>query len=187
MVFHKGSDGKATHVAMLTALELLSGVMRHWILYYGQAYRIASRGTPLYESSGSVGSTASMASEIVSLTLSAEIISAVTLFVSGIARRDRPPLLRVSPIPGSGYLQRYLEVSKDVAALLSGQSGRKLKDLALESGAKIQFRVSRVSERDSRSSSILEVHGAQENVDRALYLIWDVLQMLGRDYTEVLQ
>jgi hypothetical protein len=75
-------------------------------------------------------------------------------------------------------------VSKDVAALLSGQSGRKLKDLALESGAKIQFRVSRVSE---RSSSILEVHGAQENVDRALYLIWDVLQMLGRDYTEVLQ
>jgi tetratricopeptide (TPR) repeat protein len=99
-------------------------------------------------------------------------------------RRERPPLLKVPALPAGGYLQRYLEIPREVVGLIIGQGGKKIKELCTESGAKIQFRVNKTAEREGRPG-MLEVHGSQENVDKALHLIWELLQLLGKEYNEV--
>jgi predicted PilT family ATPase len=105
-------------------------------------------------------------------------------FSPAVPRRDRPPLLKVAALQASGYLQRYLEIPREVVGLIIGQGGKKIKELCTESGAKIQFRVNKTAEREGRAG-MLEVHGSQENVDKALHLIWDLLQLLGKEYNEV--
>lgn len=99
-------------------------------------------------------------------------------------RRERPPLLKVPTLQAGGYLQRYLEIPREVVGLIIGQGGKKIKELCTESGAKIQFRVNKTAEREGRPG-MLEVHGSQENVDKALHLIWELLQLLGKEYNEV--
>ena len=105
---------------------------------------------------------------------------------SSSARHDRPPLLKIHALPGSGYVQRYLEIPREVVGLIIGQGGKKIKELCTESGAKIQFRVNKTAEREGRPG-LLEVQGSSDNVDKGLQLIWDLLQLLGKEYNEVLQ
>lgn len=98
-------------------------------------------------------------------------------------RKDRPDLLRVAATP-SGYVQRSLEIPREVVGLIIGQAGKKIKELCSDSGAKIQFRVNKTAEREGRPG-LLEVQGTRENVDQGLQLIWDLLQLLGKEYVEV--
>ena len=98
-------------------------------------------------------------------------------------KKDRPEPLRI-PVSASGYVQRSLEIPREVVGLIIGQAGKKIKELCSESGAKIQFRVNKTAEREGRPG-LLEVQGSKENVDMGLQLIWDLLQMLGKEYVEV--
>eukprot|EP01035_Chromulina_nebulosa_P031216 gene31216-41592_t len=98
-------------------------------------------------------------------------------------KKDRPEPLRI-PVSASGYVQRSLEIPREVVGLIIGQAGKKIKELCSESGAKIQFRVNKTAEREGRPG-LLEVQGSKENVDLGLQLIWDLLQMLGKEYVEV--
>ena len=98
-------------------------------------------------------------------------------------KKDRPEPLRI-PVSASGYVQRSLEIPREVVGLIIGQAGKKIKELCSESGAKIQFRVNKTAEREGRPG-LLEVQGSKENVDVGLQLIWDLLQMLGKEYVEV--
>jgi hypothetical protein len=95
----------------------------------------------------------------------------------------RPEPLKVTPMAG-GYVHRTLEIPRDAVGMIIGQGGKKIKDLCVNSGAKVQFRVNKTAEREGRSA-VLEVQGSLENVDAGLQLIWDLLQMVGKDYTEV--
>ncbi|KAJ1433174.1 hypothetical protein B484DRAFT_447392 [Ochromonadaceae sp. CCMP2298] len=99
-------------------------------------------------------------------------------------RKDRPAPLKSFPLSGPAYVQRNLEIPRDVVGLVIGQGGKKIKELCGESGAKIQFRVNKSAEREGRPG-LLEVTGSADNADKALQLIWDVLQLLGREYSEV--
>jgi hypothetical protein len=98
-------------------------------------------------------------------------------------RKDRPDLLRVAATP-SGYVQRSLEIPREVVGLIIGQAGKKIKELCSDSGAKIQFRVNKTAEREGRPG-LLEVQGSRENVEQGMQLIWDLLQLLGKEYVEV--
>jgi len=98
-------------------------------------------------------------------------------------RKDRPELLRVAATP-SGYVQRSLEIPREVVGLIIGQAGKKIKELCSDSGAKIQFRVNKTAEREGRPG-LLEVQGSRENVEQGMQLIWDLLQLLGKEYVEV--
>lgn len=95
----------------------------------------------------------------------------------------RPESLRVLTLPG-GYVQRWLVIPRDSVGLVIGQGGKKIKDLCTLSGAKIQFRVNKTAERDGRPG-LLELHGAAENVDAGLQLVWDLLHHLGKEYQEI--
>ena len=106
------------------------------------------------------------------------------LSLSKFPKRDRPELLKIGMMSGTGYVQRSLEIPREVVGLIIGQAGKKIRELCNESGAKIQFRVNKTAEREGRPG-LLEVHGSMENVDKGLHLIWDLLQMLGKEYVEV--
>ena len=95
----------------------------------------------------------------------------------------RPESLRVLTLPG-GYVQRWLVIPRDSVGLVIGQGGKKIKDLCTLSGAKIQFRVNKTAEREGRPG-LLELHGAAENVDAGLQLVWDLLHHLGKEYQEI--
>ncbi len=107
-----------------------------------------------------------------------------SLVPSTVVKRDRPALLKVTPISATGFVQRLLEIPRDLVGLIIGQSGKKIKELCSGSGAKIQFRQNKAAERDRRPAT-LEVQGSLQNVDTALQLIWDTLQSYGKEYNEV--
>jgi hypothetical protein len=215
LVFHKGSDGQPSHQAMLAALELTSAQLRPWIAatlprsstpvlnkaspesFLGAV--VQSTGTPsapntsriLSAPAGGASAAAPAPAAAPAAAPSSTAPSASSLapsvgeeFSPAVPRRDRPPLLKVAALQASGYLQRYLEIPREVVGLIIGQGGKKIKELCTESGAKIQFRVNKTAEREGRAG-MLEVHGSQENVDKALHLIWDLLQLLGKEYNEV--
>eukprot|EP00428_Durinskia_dybowskii_P062762 CAMPEP_0170368536 /NCGR_PEP_ID=MMETSP0117_2-20130122/7508_1 /TAXON_ID=400756 /ORGANISM="Durinskia baltica, Strain CSIRO CS-38" /LENGTH=1859 /DNA_ID=CAMNT_0010623207 /DNA_START=82 /DNA_END=5661 /DNA_ORIENTATION=+ len=196
LVFHKGSDGQPTHQAMLNALELVSALLRPWIAASLQRSTTPVQSkTPesflgaVVQSTGVSPSSAPPGVGAPSRVLAANAAStAATLSVDDygpvVPRRERPPLLKVPALQASGYLQRYLEIPREVVGLIIGQGGKKIKELCTESGAKIQFRVNKTAEREGRPG-MLEVHGSQENVDKAMHLIWDLLQLLGKEYNEV--
>ena len=51
-------------------------------------------------------------------------------------------------------------------------------------GAKIQFQSNKTAEREGRTG-LLEISGSPENVDHAMQLVWDVLQLVGKEYSEI--
>ena len=69
--------------------------------------------------------------------------------------------------------------------MVIGHAGKKIKELSAASGAKIQFKVNKSAEREGRPGT-LELQGSAESVDQALQLIWDLLQVVGKSYNEVL-
>ena len=98
----------------------------------------------------------------------------------------RPEPLRLGLAEGQagGYVQRWLEIPRDSVGLVIGQGGKKIKDLCILSGAKIQFRVNKTAEREGRPG-LLELQGTADNVDQGLQLVWDLLHLLGKEYQEV--
>jgi len=211
LCFQKGSEGQPSHQAMLAALELLSTLLMQWISaaqsrsatpvnsFLGAVVQPASN-TPSASRIVGLSSAAAPASSAASAAATAAASSAATAAALAAAvangtavvdetgaiimKRDRPPLLKVAALQASGYLQRYLEIPREVVGLIIGQGGKKIKELCTESGAKIQFRVNKTAEREGRPG-LLEVHGSQDNVDKALQQIWDLLQLLGKEYNEV--
>jgi hypothetical protein len=95
----------------------------------------------------------------------------------------RPEPMKVMPLPG-GYVQRALEIPREAVGIIIGQGGKKIKDLCVNSGAKIQFRVNKTAEREGRPG-LLEIQGTPDNVDQAMQLIWDLLHIVGKEYVEV--
>lgn len=215
IVFNRGSSGQPSNQSMLDALDTVSDIMRKWssssslLSAPGQqsqpqpppsaqqapqqqqqsmnasstqllASRILGSGSsvPDVPVGGSKETAASLASSIFDLGLESELPLIDAKFV----QKDRPELLK---IPASGYVQRSLEIPREVVGLIIGQSGKKIKELCTESGAKIQFKVNKTAEREGRPG-LLEVQGSAENVDKGLQLIWDLLQLLGKEYNEVL-
>jgi hypothetical protein len=99
-------------------------------------------------------------------------------------RSERPPPLKSSRGATGGFVERLLEIPREVVGLIIGLGGKKIKELCLESGAKIQFRVNKTAEREGRPG-LLEVQGSFENVDKSLQLVWELLQTLGKEYNEI--
>merc|ERR1719223_876474 len=99
--------------------------------------------------------------------------------------KDRPELSKVTAVPGSaGYVQRSLEIPREVVGLIIGQSGKKIKELCQDSNAKIQFKVNKTAEREGRPG-LLEVQGSPENVERGLQLIYELLQSAEKEKEKV--
>ena len=101
----------------------------------------------------------------------------------GIKLKDRPPLLKLTPHP-TGQVRRYVEIPAELIGLVIGHGGRKIKDLSTDSGSRIQFKTSKTSEREGKPG-VLEVQGSAESVDKALQMVWELLQSVGREYREV--
>jgi hypothetical protein len=102
---------------------------------------------------------------------------------SGIKMKERPPLLKLAPHP-TGQVRRYVEIPSELIGLVIGHGGRKIKDLSTDSGSRIQFKTSKTSEREGKPG-VLEVQGSAESVDKALHMVWELLQSVGREYREV--
>ncbi|RYG70077.1 hypothetical protein EON64_01160 [archaeon] len=97
-------------------------------------------------------------------------------------RHERPALLKVTVQAGS--VRRYLEIPADLIGLVIGAGGKKIKELSAEAGCKVQFKTSKPSDREGRPG-LLELQGTPETVDRAMSLIWDLMQAVGKEYKEI--
>jgi hypothetical protein len=98
-------------------------------------------------------------------------------------KKTRPPLLRISPLPG-GYIQRAVEIPRETVGLVIGNGGKTIQDMCTQCSAKIQFRVNKTAEREGRPG-LLEIHGNADKVDHGMQLVWDLLQLIGKEYNEV--
>jgi hypothetical protein len=76
-------------------------------------------------------------------------------------------------------IQRCLEIPREVVSLFSSH---KLKLLSNESGAKVQLKAGKVS---SGRPATLDIQGSLDHVERALNLIWEIVQGVGKEYQEV--
>jgi hypothetical protein len=130
--------------------------------------------------SGSAAPVVGMSSSLFDLGQGADYPFIDAKFV----RKDRPEPLKVPAMPGTAFVQRSLEIPREVVGLIIGQSGKKIKELCTESNAKIQFKVNKTAEREGRPG-LLEVQGSAENVDKGLHLVWGLLQLLGKEYNEL--
>ena len=99
-----------------------------------------------------------------------------------VVRHERPALLKVTVQAGS--VRRFLEIPSDLIGLVIGAGGKKIKELSTEAGCKVQFKTSKPSDREGRPG-LLELQGTPETVDRALNLIWDLMQAVGKEYKEI--
>lgn len=86
-------------------------------------------------------------------------------------------------LPG-GLIQRAVEIPREAVGIIIGQGGKKIKELCIQSGAKIQFRVNKTAEKDGRPG-LLEVQGSPEHVESGLQLVWDMLQLVGKEFVEI--
>jgi hypothetical protein len=84
----------------------------------------------------------------------------------------------------TAIVRRFLEIPSELIGLVIGHQGRKIKELAVESGSKVQFRTSKTSEKEGKPG-VLEISGASEAVDRAVEMVADLLNSVGRDFKEV--
>ena len=80
--------------------------------------------------------------------------------------------------------KRYLEIPAELIGLVIGHGGKKIKELATESGSKVQFKTSKTSEREGKPG-VLELQGTVESVDKAATMVWELLQSVGREYREI--
>lgn len=197
IVFLRGSSGQPSNVAMGEAIELISEIMRRWVNSTGGIISAnVGLNSPMKLSSdldpSSIGSSmfnlsaAAMGSGSSSSQEAMGSLAAPLSIDSKFSRmKDRPELSKVTAVPGSaGYVQRSLEIPRDVVGLIIGQSGKKIKELCQDSGAKIQFKVNKTAEREGRPG-ILEVQGSAENVDKGLQLIWDLLQSAEKEKEKI--
>eukprot|EP01035_Chromulina_nebulosa_P016988 gene16988-22485_t len=99
------------------------------------------------------------------------------------ARSIRPDSMKVQPKNGNFY-HRIVAIPREAVGLIIGQQGKKIKDMCVLSGAKIQFRVNKTAERERRPG-LLHLQGSYENVEAGLTLIWNLLQSLGKEYVEL--
>jgi len=98
-------------------------------------------------------------------------------------RSVRPDSMKVQPKNGNFY-HRVVAIPREAVGLIIGQQGKKIKDMCVLSGAKIQFRVNKTAERERRPG-LLHLQGSYENVETGLTLIWNLLQSLGKEYVEL--
>lgn len=94
------------------------------------------------------------------------------------------PASKIQVIPVGGQVRRYLEIPSELIGLVIGHQGRKIKELGVESGSKVQFKTSKTSEKEGKPG-ILEISGSVESVDKGLNMVWELLQSVGREYKEV--
>ena len=88
-------------------------------------------------------------------------------------------------LPG-GQIQRSVEVPREVVGVIIGQGGKKIKELSAVSKARIQFRVSNSKTFKLQDGpGLLEVSGTPEQVEAGLQMVWDMLQTVGKDFTEI--
>jgi hypothetical protein len=98
------------------------------------------------------------------------------------AAKPRPASLKVTS--SGGQVKRFVEIPADMIGLVIGANGKNIKDLTMESTAKVQFRTAKASEREGKPG-ILELHGSADSCDRALQLVWNLLQTVQREYREI--
>jgi hypothetical protein len=96
---------------------------------------------------------------------------------------ERPPLLKLAAHP-SGQVRRHVEIPSELIGLVIGAGGKKIKELATESGCRVQFKTAKLGEKEGRPG-MLELHGAAEAVDRAMAMVWELVQSVGKEYKEV--
>eukprot|EP00981_Chlorochromonas_danica_P008218 scaffold2066_cov229-Ochromonas_danica.AAC.2 len=96
---------------------------------------------------------------------------------------DRPPLLKIPAHP-SGQVRRCLEIPADLIGLVIGAGGKKIKELGTESACKVQFKTSKASEKEGKPG-VLELQGSAEHVDKAMQMVWELVQSVGREYKEI--
>lgn len=84
----------------------------------------------------------------------------------------------------AGQIRRFLEIPSELIGLVIGHQGRKIKELATESGSKIQFRTSKTSEKEGKPG-VLEIHGVADSVDKAVMMVSELLHSVGKEFREV--
>lgn len=198
VVFLRGSSGQPSNSAMGEAIELISDIMRRWVASNGGNATAAGssdspvKGSDLDTPATSLGSSvfdlsaAALGSGTGSSSQEASSLAMPLSIDSKFGRmKDRPELSKVTAVPGSaGYVQRSLEIPREVVGLIIGQSGKKIKELCQDSNAKIQFKVNKTAEREGRPG-LLEVQGSPENVERGLQLIYELLQSAEKEKEKV--
>lgn len=190
IVFLRGSSGKPSNAAMTTALELISEIMRRYVNSGGVMPSAGGGGGGILSKSAfKDGAFAGLDGGRGTGTLSLSDSSAFDSLVDPLSldaklsfsMKDRPELSKFSTGQGiPEYVQRSLEIPREVVGLIIGQSGKKIKELSQDSGAKIQFKVNKIAEREGRPG-ILEVLGPRENVDRGVQMIIELLHSVEKE------
>jgi hypothetical protein len=81
-------------------------------------------------------------------------------------------------------LKRFLEIPSELIGLVIGHQGRKIKELAMESGSKVQFKTSKTSEKEGKPG-VLEITGGNEAVDKAVGMVAELIHSVGKEFKEV--
>lgn len=89
-----------------------------------------------------------------------------------------------APAANNAQTRRFLEIPSELIGLVIGHQGRKIKELATESGSKIQFKTSKTSEKEGKPG-VLEISGTVDAVDKAVAMVAELLNSVGREYKEV--
>ena len=171
LVFLRGSSGQPSNACMNIALDLISTRLRPLLL--GSSYRQAAGNQLVDISSPTWQTPPSELFDIDSLDL-----GAFNRPKGVVPEEPRGVMLQ------GGLVLRAVEIPREAVGIIIGQGGKKIKELCQQSGAKIQFRVNRSAERDGRPG-LLELMGLPEHVEAGLQLVWDMLQMLGKEFVEV--
>lgn len=129
------------------------------------------------------GSSAAAATAAAAAASSASQPAAATsLSALPMAAKPRPAPLKVSN--GGGQVRRFVEIPADMIGLVIGANGKNIKELMAESAAKVQFKTAKTPDREGKPG-ILELCGSADACDRALQLVWNLLQTVQREYREV--
>jgi hypothetical protein len=167
LVFLRGSNGQPSNTCMNMALDLISARLRPFIFSSGKQ--------------GSVElSSPQWASQMGDIDFDFVNVDLSTLKRS---KNKMPEGLKGIAL-GGGVVQRAVEIPRDAVGIVIGQGGKKIKELSGIAGAKIQFRVNKSAEKDGRPG-VLVVEGKPEQVEAGLQLVWDMLQLVGKEYVEV--
>lgn len=108
--------------------------------------------------------------------------AATSLSALPMAAKPRPTPLKASN--SGGQVRRFVEIPADMIGLVIGANGKNIKELMAESAAKVQFKTAKTPDREGKPG-ILELCGSADACDRALQLVWNLLQTVQREYREV--
>jgi hypothetical protein len=139
LVFLRGSTGQPSNACMNLALDLISAKLRPFI-FSSIGGKGATNQTPGTNTSSPLWAYASGdLTELEDLN--------IDLATMRRAKTKMPDGFKGVQLPG-GQVQRAVEIPREAVGIIIGQGGKKIKELCGQSGARIQFRVNKQSEKD---------------------------------------